>query len=176
MDITASKIKFKIEAKRENFFSLTIATKNANIHGIKTNITAGYSDDLRETLEGLEEEIEEIKDKINSLRLVLQRFKSGSARKKTESALLKLDRELKEKEKKKEEITAMLKEAVYNEIYVAGTVYPGTQLSLASFYNYNVKEEISHVVFKLNEEGEFGPVQWRDPKFNIRVPEVRVPK
>lgn len=147
-----------------------------NIHGTKTNLTAGYSDDLRETVEGLEEEIEEIKDKLNSLRLVLQRFKRGNARKKTESALLKLERDLKEKEKTREEITAMLKAAIYNEIYITGTVYPGTHLLLASFYNYNVREEMSHVVFKLDEEGELGPVQWRDPKFNIRVPQVRVPR
>jgi len=147
-----------------------------NIHGTKTEVHAGYVSDLREQVASIDEEIKALMEKKESLKAAIPLLKDNQARQKTRKALESLDVMIKEKEEAKKKIDKIIKEAVYQEIFVAGKAYVGTQFALADTYIYNVKEDLEHVVVKINEEGEFAPVPWREPKFKTKPPQARMPR
>lgn len=147
-----------------------------NLHGTKTEIRAGYVEDLKERITTINEEIEALKGKKEGLQKALTLVGRPDARVKTQKAIESLDVMIKEKEEAKKKIDKIVKQAIYQEIYVAGKAHPGVQFILADVYVYHVNDEIERSVVKINEEGEFAPVPWREPKFKIKPPQARMPK
>ena len=147
-----------------------------NLHGTKTEIKAGYVEDLRTQKAEIEEEIHTLKEKQESLKKALDVLRSPEAVSKTKKAIESIKVMIKDKKQKMKELDKIIKEAIYQEIYVSGKAYAGTVFFLADSYVYNVKDELERVVVKLDEEGQFVPVPWREPKFKTKPPQARIPK
>ena len=147
-----------------------------NIHGTKTELIAGYVSDLKDKVSDIDKEIVVLKEKRDTLKRAFPLLRDEESKKKTEIAIETLDRAIEDKKTEKEAIEKTIKDAINMAIYVANRAYMGTIFVLADTYVYNTKEDLEKCVLKLDENGEFGPLQWRKPPFKVKPPQARLPK
>ncbi len=147
-----------------------------NIHGTKTELIAGHVSDLREKVSELDNEISELRKKMETLKNALPLLRKEEAKEKTEAGIKAIESAIKEKEAEKDALQKNIINAVNMAIYVANRAYMGTSFVLADTYVYNTKEDLEKCVLKLDENGEFRPLEWRKPHFKVKPPQARLPK
>lgn len=146
-----------------------------NIHGTRTEVHAGYIEDLKEELRAIKEQMEHCSISIEKIIDNLKNIRTPKTKQILMNNLNCARDSLRHFEEEKKKIEETMRKASSYAVYVAKEAHPGSVFKLAGWYTYKPREKLNMCVIRL-VDGELKPDKWTKPPFKLKIPAVKIKK
>jgi len=146
-----------------------------NMHGTRTEVHAGYIEDLKEKLQTIKEQMEQWSSSIEKAIENLKKTNSPNMKQLLMSKINSARDKLRNFEKEKKQLEETIRKASSYAIYIAKEAHPGSVFKLAGWYTYKPREKINTCVLRL-VDGNLKPDKWTRPPFKVKIPVAKIKK